>query len=94
MNEGQVYRLLTQLPGLEEAGRVAGNDHVVRFAQACTTFMQHVADTETFGDVRVVNVLDSANLTLQTATAAVVAGENDSLESTIELLRQPRSILD
>jgi hypothetical protein len=92
-DESLLYKILNELAVLRETAVAAGKEDVRYFAAAGTEFVQYVLDNGLFQDVRVVNVLDNANLTLQTVFE--VAGvEDDSLQSTIEILQQPKDLLD
>jgi hypothetical protein len=67
---------------------------VGRFAAAAGTFIRYVCDRELFRDVRVVNILDNAVLTVQTVLPSVGADDFDSLTQTIQLLADPATLLD
>ena len=94
IQESQLYGILNELESLKESARVADRNEAVEFAAACGVFVQYAIDGSILNDVRVVNVLDNANLTLQTIFEAVGVEDNDSLQSTIELLKQPGDLLD
>lgn len=67
---------------------------ISRFATSVTTFVRYVIDRSLFGDVRVVNILDNAVLTLQTFLPSVGADDFDSLTQTIQLLADPATLLE
>jgi len=90
----RLYRILNETAGLQEAAESVGKEDVVRFTGAYAGFVQYVLDHDTAGDVRVVNVLDNANLTLQTVQDAAAGEDIDSLQQIIELLRRPQELLD
>jgi hypothetical protein len=92
--EDQIYSLLNELASLREHAATAGKKDIVQFALACTEFVQYALDNNLFHDVRVVNILDNANLTLQTVFDAAGVDDNDALQSTIELLKQAKDLLD
>jgi hypothetical protein len=94
IQDNQLFKILSELASLKESAKVAGRDEVVEFAEACAQFVQYALDGSIFADVRVANVLDNANLTLQTVFEAVGVEDNDSLLSTIELLKRPGDLLD
>ena len=66
---------------------------VARFAQALTFFATHVLDHEILQDARVLHLIGTANLTLQTVLETAVAEDFDSLYQTIALLESPRTLL-
>lgn len=94
ISDNQLYKILNELVLLRESASAATKDDVVQFASACSGFVQHVLDAGLLHDVRIVNLLDNANLTLQTVFEAAGIEDNDSLQSTIELLKRPDDLLD
>lgn len=92
--ENQVYEILSELASLKESASAASKEDVVQFASACSGFIHHVLDSGLLQDVRIVNLLDNANLTLQTVFEAAGIEDNDSLQSTIELLKRPEDLLN
>ncbi len=70
------------------------NQDAVRFATALSIFLAYVIDKGKLGDVRTMNVIDNANLTLQTVLQAMGATDYDSLSQTTQLLENPGSLLD
>jgi hypothetical protein len=81
-------RPLAQAAGLEEDRDVA------RFAEAVERFLDLVAMRSLSGDVRVVNLLDSANITLQTALQTHAAEDYDSLQEITRLLENPLPLFE
>ncbi len=67
---------------------------ISRFANSVTTFVHYVIDRSLFNDVRVVNILDNAVLTLQTFLPSVGADDIDSLTQTVQLLADPATLLE
>ncbi len=67
---------------------------ISRFAGSVATFVHYVIDRSLSGDVRVVNILDNAVLTLQTFLPSVGADDIDSLTQTIQLLADPATLLE
>ena len=92
--ENQLYKILSELVSLRESASAASKEDVVQFASACSGFIQHVLDSGLLSDVRIVNLLDNANLTLQTIFEAAGMEDNDSLQSTIDLLKRPEDLLN
>lgn len=90
----QMYALLQVLALLADQALSCGKRDLSQFAAACGGFVHYVLDHEMLRDVRVINILDNANFTLQTVFEAASAEDRDSLTSTIELLKQPRELLD
>jgi hypothetical protein len=89
-----LYRLLNETAVLEAAATAASKEEVVWFAKSFSGFVHHVMDKNYLHDIRAMNVLDNANLTLQTVTQASGIEEYDSLSQTIELLQQPSRLLE
>lgn len=94
IDEVQVYHLLNEIASLEEHAVAAGKTDLSQFTAACAGFLQYVLDNSLLQDVRVVNVLDNVNFTLQTVYETAGVEDNDSLQSTIQLLKQPKDLLD
>ncbi len=94
IEESQLRKLLGGLLALREQASSLGRGDLARYADACRGFVQYVVDHSLFRDVRVLNILDSANLTLQTALATADVEDHSCLESTIQLLTQPKNLLD
>lgn len=94
IQEVQLYALLQALALLADQADSCGKKDLSRFATACSGFIHHVLDNGLLHDVRVVNILDNSNFTLQTVFEVAGAEDHDSLSSTIQLLNQPRELLD
>ena len=80
-----------------DLGMAAESDNakdISRFAASVSTFIRFVHDRTLFRDVRVVNILDNAVLTLQTVLPSVGADDFDSLTQTIQLLADPATLLE
>jgi hypothetical protein len=92
IDEERLFRILQATGSLQRAAGVAGHDEVVRFSGACSGFVQYSLDHALVHDVRIINMLENANITLQTSLAT--GGEDlDSLQQTIELLQAPERLL-
>ncbi len=70
------------------------NEDVQKFCSALTLFLEYATDHDLLGDVRVANLLDNANLTIQTVHSAVGAEEYDALHQMIQLLESPGTLLE
>jgi len=92
-DEDSLYRVLSEAGSLNQAARAAGQEDVVKFSTACAGFVQYGLDHGFTHDVRIINMLDHANLTLQTVLAASGTEEYDPLHKNVELLQNPREIL-
>jgi len=79
---------------LGEAAAAERNVDVLRFTSALSRCVDYVIRQRLFRDVRVLNLIDSANLTLQTALETRSAEDYDSLQQTIKLLEQPAGVLE
>ncbi len=89
-----LYRVLNEAGLIEKASLAVGKIEVAVFGSAVTRFIQYVIDGALFDDIRVVNILDNANLTLQTVTEAAGGEEYDSLRQMSALLEHPVSLLE
>jgi hypothetical protein len=94
IEENRIYDILNELASLGDHAAAAGKTDLSQFVSACSGFAQHVLDNSLLHDVRVVNILDNANITLQTMFETAGIEDNDSLQSTIQLLNQPKELLD
>ena len=94
IQESQLFKILSELAPLKEHALQAEKREVARFSDACSGFIQYVLDNGLVNDVRIVNVLDNANITLQTVFEVAGGEDNDSLQSTIELLKRPGDLFD
>lgn len=92
VDQDLLYRVLNESTSLQHYASQADKTDVIRFTEAFSSLVQFVLDHRLYNDVRVVHILESANLTLQTILET--AGEEDSLQQTIELLRAGRSLLE
>ena len=86
--------LHASLQPLGRAGALEENRDVARFADAVARFLELVRARSLARDVRVVNLLDSANLTLQTAMQTHAAEDFDSLQEITRLLENPLPLLE
>ncbi len=66
---------------------------VARFAHAFTFFTTYVLEHGILQDVKVLHLISTANLTLQTVLETAQAEDFDSLYQTIALLESPRTLL-
>jgi len=94
VEESRIYDVLNELASLGEQAVDAGKRDLSQFVSACSGFAQYVLDNRLLHDVRVVNILDNANITLQTVFETAGIEDNDSLQSTIQLLNQPKELLN
>jgi hypothetical protein len=94
IDQDLLYRVLNESAALQRCAASASQEDVVRFAEAVTTLVQFVIEQQLFGDVRVVNLLANANLTLQTILESAGDEDYDSLQQTIELLQTGRTLLE
>ena len=94
IEERQLCRLVSGFSSLAEQATRAGRSDLSRLAAACSAFVHYVIDHALLRDVRVVNILDNANLTLQTVLECAGVEDDHSVESTIQLLNQPKDLLD
>lgn len=86
-------KILLDASSLEQAASSASKHDVVVFARVFIAFIQFVQQQQLYYDVRVVHLMNNANLTLQTVLEAVGAEDYETLNQTIELLRNPHDVL-
>jgi len=89
-----LYKLLNEAGLLIDAARNAVKSDVQEFGAVASRFIQFVIDNRLFDDIRVVHLLDNANITLQTVLDGAGPEDYDSLQQTIELLQNPHTVLD
>ncbi len=92
-NEELAWRVLDQLSMLRNAASSSRNQDVEHFCDAMEGFVDYVVRNKIFSDVRVLSIIDNANLTLQTVVGGAIPEEQDSLDQTIELLKHPSTLL-
>ena len=93
IDQNLFYRVLNESTSLQHYATQVDNTDVVKFAEAFSSLVQFVIDKDILGDVRVVHILENANLTLQTILESAGDEDYDSLQQTIELLRTGHSLL-
>ena len=79
---------------LRAAANAESNQEVARFADAYMRFARYILENRVMTDVRVVNFIENANLTLQTAIATFGPDDFDSLHQTTMLLEAPKTLLE
>jgi hypothetical protein len=94
VTEDLAARLRASLQPLGRAGALEENRDVARFADAVARFLELVRARSLARDVRAVNLLDSANLTLQTVMQTHAAEDYDSLQEITRLLENPLPLLE
>lgn len=92
--DDRLYAMLNDCAALEAAAVSVGNETAVRFCAAFGKFTQFVIDEHHGDDDRVHNVLESANMTLQTVLESCTLEEDDALHNMIALLNDPRRLLE
>jgi hypothetical protein len=70
------------------------NGDVEAFGKALRGFLEYVIMHSLMKDVRVVNLIENASLTLQTATETLGADDYDALHQTTLLLEHPATLLE
>jgi hypothetical protein len=89
-----VEALVKETELLHSAASVERNTDVVQFSAAFAQFAHFVLEKGLLHDVRVINFMENASLTLETAVGATGADDYDSLHQTTELLEKPETLLD
>jgi hypothetical protein len=80
-----------------DLGVIARKEKVVdvaRFSAACSTFVHYALDQGLLKDVRVINILDNASLTLQTVLQTAGEENVDALQQMVQLLEDPSTLLE
>jgi len=91
--ESILDRVIEESGLLERVASAQQSRDVARFAKAFTVFATHVREQGILQDVRVLHVIGTANLTLQTVLETAQADDFDSLYQTIALLESPQTLL-
>jgi len=94
LDEDVVHRIKQESLLLQSAARFAEDNDVVRFCESLDHFLEYVMEHRLLGDVRVLNVIDNANLTLQTVMGIRVAEDRHALHQTSALLIYPETIFN
>jgi hypothetical protein len=89
-----VEALVKETELLHSAAAVERNTDVVQFSGAFARFAHFVLEKGLLQDVRVVNFMENASLTLETAVGTTGADDYDALHQTTELLEKPDTLLD
>jgi len=79
---------------LRAAASAERNEDVERFGRAFGGFLEYVLAQDLLSDVRVVNLIENASLTLQTAIETLGADDYDALHQTTLLLEHPVTLLE
>jgi hypothetical protein len=94
IHEELLYRVAGEGEALEVAAQAAGAHLVRRFAAAVGRLVHFAIDNGATNDERVANILDNANLTLQTLRDSAGAEDHDALQNMIGLLEDPQRLLE
>lgn len=92
--EELLRNLVTELAALKCNSLSSGRKDTGEFAAAAIAFVQYVMEHSLLRDVRVVNILDNANCTVQTVLEMPGIEDDDSLHTMTQLLGQPKQLLD
>ena len=79
---------------LRAAASAERNDEVEQFSKALGGFLEYAMGQNLLGDVRVVNLIENATLTLQTTVETLGADDYDALHQTTLLLEHPVTLLE
>ncbi|MGA9115186.1 MAG: hypothetical protein WB626_00245 [Bacteroidota bacterium] len=91
--EEDLYRLLDEATALRASAPHAAGKDVERFAAAFCLFLEYALDNGRESDIRVLHIVESANLTLQTTLKTDGSGAFDSLQQTTAMLEDPAALL-
>lgn len=70
------------------------NQDIVKFCTALSIFLVYIIDKGRTNDVRTMNIIDNANLTLQTVQQTMGAADYDSLQQITQLLENPGTLME
>jgi hypothetical protein len=87
-------RILDQTAALQQTAAALGKEDIVRLAIVITNFIHYVIERALLKDVRIVNILDNTNLSLQGACDSTEPESLDALQQTVEMLQNPKNLLD
>jgi len=79
---------------IRTAAAAERSEDVEAFGKALRGFLEYVMMHSLMKDVRVVNLIENASLTLQTATETLGADDYDALHQTTLLLEHPATLLE
>ncbi len=91
--EAALERVVNEAASLGRLASAQQSRDIIRFAHAFTHFATFVLEQGILNDVKVLQVISTANLTLQTVLETAEAEDFDSLYQIIELLENPRTLL-
>ncbi len=91
--ETVLERVIGESTLLQDIASEQRSRDIARFAHAFTFFAAHVLEHGILQDIKVLHVISTANLTLQTVLETAQAEDFDSLHQTIALLESPRTLL-
>lgn len=94
INRTTMTAFLQHVNDLGEIARRERAADIARFSAACSTFVRYVLDHDLLKDVRGVNIIDNAGLTLQTTLHAAGEENFDSLQQMVQLLEDPATLLE
>ena len=94
MGKVQLEQIVREAANLQGVANAEGNHDVVRFSSALSIFVQYILQHELLEDVRALNLIDTASLTLQTVLETVGAEDFDSLQQTIHLMEDPGGLFE
>jgi hypothetical protein len=94
VTDEMMARLRSSTQPLGRSAALEENRDVTRFADAIARFLDLVRARSLQRDVRVLNLLDSANLTLQTVMQTHAAEDYDSLQEITRLLENPLPLFE
>ena len=87
--EDLLYRLIDEMSGLQKQAVREGNNDIKKFGRAFIQFLEFVIHEHRLDDPRVLSLMETANVTMQTVSATPGAERGDSLDRAIELLENP-----
>jgi hypothetical protein len=90
--EDIIYHVIDEASLFKQHAIAAGRPEFVRFCSALDTFLEYVIGKNLLNDIRALNVLESVNLTAQTAIVAPVTEDQDALAQAVALLEKPAGL--
>ena len=84
--EDLLFRFMDEVSALQQQAVREGKRDVERFCKAFSRFLEFVISDHLMNDPRVLSLMETANVTVQTISASSGAERGDSLDRTIDLL--------
>jgi len=94
VDEQKIFGVLKSIEALQAIAAQQRKHRVLQFAIVFRNFLRFVLDRKMFSDVRIVHILEHANLSLQSILLESREEGQDTLQETTDLLKDPETLLD